>query len=109
MKKGTIIEQLNKSNDQEIKQLIQELLSFLDDFFYFYDLMNLTNYNDVFYYLYIESDTYSYIDIADFINKDYPMQIYRTYKKIEAFIEKIIDTEQKYQRLKVAITQIKQN
>lgn len=100
MKKGTIIDFLLYAKNQEIKDLTEKLLCFLDDFFYYYDMMNNTNYNEIFYYLYIEKTDYTYIDIAYFVQKGHTMQIYRVYKKIENFIYEVIKNEKKYEALK---------
>lgn len=96
MKLNTCLYKLRKSNDPKVLFLIEELIQFLDDFFYYTDLFNKTNYNDVFYYLYIEEKQYSYVDIAYFIHKEHTIQIHRLFTKIESFILLIIDIEEKY-------------
>ncbi|MDE5714739.1 MAG: hypothetical protein K2I42_01260 [Anaeroplasmataceae bacterium] len=102
MKKDAVINQLKKSTSLVVINKLNSLISFLDNFFYFYDLMNETNYNEVFYYLYIEEVEYSYLEISDFINKNSTMQVYRIVKKMEEFIIKVLE-ENEYKELKYVI------
>lgn len=96
MKKDTIIYQLKNNHNVEIQLLTNQLISFLDDFFYYYDLFSNTVFNEVFYYLYIEEQSYNYIDIASFVQKNHTMQIYRMFKMIENFIMRIILNEKRF-------------
>ncbi len=102
MKKDAIINQLKKNTNPIIVDKLNHLLIFLDNFFYYYDLMNKTNFNEVFYYLYMEEVNYNYLEISDFIHKNSTMQVYRMVKKMEEFIAKVLE-EQEYRVLKQAL------
>ncbi len=104
MRRVTIIDILRGQIKNGEEELIGELLIEVDEFLYHYDLFEGTKYNDIFYFIYLEEKYMTNQEIASIVDVE-EKQIYIIKTNIEKYIELLIKTDKKYQKIREYLSQ----
>lgn len=97
--RGYVLDYLISIVSGKEKVLLNKLINFLSNFYYFYDLHQDSIYGDVFYYAYQEEAYNSYEKIASFLGLPDVKKVVRILQGINNFVIKLLDNEPKYEKL----------
>lgn len=95
--------EISSNMDDNVKSKLEELMSKIEDYYFYYSTINDTKHYDVFYYLYLEDEYYTNIDIATILGCKSPTTISRIAVEINQAIIKIIYSLDEYKCLRTFI------